>query len=68
MCPKGSGVIVLKKEYALLLLRPLLRSRTGDIPCKRPPLGDPVNGGLVYAQVAGDGLRGPSFGVERDHR
>jgi hypothetical protein len=27
-----------------------------------------VNGGLVYAQVAGDGLRGPSFGVERDHR
>src|SRR5215207_7788223 len=37
-----------------------------SFPC--PPLEDPVNGGLVYAEVAGDGLRGPSFGVERDHR
>jgi hypothetical protein len=33
-----------------------------------PPLEDPVDGGLVYAEVAGDGLRGPSLGVERDHR
>src|SRR5215212_1443864 len=48
--------------------RPWGLSSRPSAPCCGPPLEDPVNGGLVYAQVSGDGLRGPSLGVERNHR
>lgn len=33
-----------------------------------PPMQDAVDGGLVHPQVAGDGLRASTLGVQRDHR